>query len=54
MTNIPKDLIKRLVTLADDFEDAIRADERQRIACKFTARCQPRQGNPVSDHWLAW
>lgn len=37
MTNIPKDLIKRLVTLADDFEDAIRADERQRIAAKFTA-----------------
>ena len=37
MTNIPKDLIKRLVTLADDFEDAIRADERQRIAASFTA-----------------
>lgn len=37
MTNIPKDLIKRLVTLADDFEDAIRADERKRIAAKFTA-----------------
>ena len=35
MTNIPKDLIKRLVTLADDFEEAIRVDERQRIAAKF-------------------
>ena len=35
MTNIPKSLIKRLVSLADDFEDAIRASERQRIAAKF-------------------
>ena len=43
MTNIPKDLIKRLVTLADDFEDAIRADERQRIAAKFTAAEPARQ-----------
>ena len=43
MTNIPKSLIKRLVTLPDDFEDAIRADERQRIAAKFTAAEPVRQ-----------
>ena len=37
MTNIPKTLIRRFMQLSDDFEEAIRADERQRIAAKFTA-----------------
>ena len=32
MTNIPKNLIRRFMQLSDDFEEAIRADERQRIA----------------------
>ena len=35
MTNIPKTLIRRFMQLSDDFEEAIRADERQRIAAKF-------------------
>ena len=37
MTNLPKNLIRRFMQLSDDFEEAIRADERQRIAAKFTA-----------------
>ena len=37
MTNIPKNLIRRFMQLSDDFEEAIRADERQRIAAKVNA-----------------
>ncbi len=33
--NIPKNLIRRFMQLSDDFEEAIRASERQRIAAKF-------------------
>ena len=33
--NIPKNLIRRFMQLSDDFENAIRASERQRIAAKF-------------------
>jgi biotin operon repressor len=37
MTKIPQTLIDRFATLCDDFEDHIRADERQRLLERFRA-----------------
>lgn len=37
MTKLPKTLIRRFMQLSDEFEEAIRADERERIASRVTA-----------------
>lgn len=52
MTNLPKELITRLQSLADDFETHIRRDERQRLLAKFRDTF-PATGNNTDMHGMA-
>ena len=49
MTNLPKELITRLQSLADDFETHIRRDERKRLLARFRAEF-PATGNQTDMH----
>lgn len=51
MTNLPKELITRLQSLADDFETHIRRDERQRLLAKFR-NTFPATGNNTDMHGM--
>jgi len=51
MTRLPKELITRLQSLADDFETHIRRDERQRLLAKFRDTF-PATGNNTDMHGM--
>jgi len=51
MTHLPKELITRLQSLADDFETHIRRDERKRLLAKFRDTF-PATGNNTDMHGM--